>query len=229
MLKSLTMVSREFDTGERIQPRTLRIGIDIDGIISGTEVWIRRLIRRGLKLGNLRDEDFTNYWLDQLPQVQSRPNGRAFIWQLHSKPFIYQASAPKPGAIETVNRWRAQGHEIWFITGRPLEVVGPTLLWFEQYNLGWAKEKIFFSTTPDATERPSFKKSIAQRLNLHVFIEDHAETVRGVSSRAMVAKLVLECPWNINEDIGEQAQFVKNWDQIDAIVQELSRRPKLPK
>lgn len=204
-------------------PGRLRIGIDIDGNVDEIDTWTARLIKRGLGIKiNLR-EGVINFWLDQLPEIQEIPGGPAFVNKIFEKPFIYETARPIPGAIETLNRWHKEGHQIWFITARPKKTLGQiTSDWLEQNSLGWAKDQVLFRQSWDE-DRTQFKADKAKRLNLHVLIEDYADTVRMSCSPSMMVKLVLRYPWNIAEEIGPQTVRVDSWQEIDEIVQDTSR------
>lgn len=207
------------------EPRILKIGVDMDANVDEIDTWVCRLVKRGLGI-DIREKlkkGPTNFWLDQWPEIKAHPRGPAFVRELFRRTFIYETARPVPGAVETLNKWRKQGHEIWFITARTKEVLGQvTLEWLEKNNLGWAKERLLMRQT-SAEDRIEFKARQTQRLDLHFFIEDHAETVRMISSDSMINKLVLKYSWNIAEDIGDKSKFVKNWQEIDGIVQNASR------
>jgi len=206
-------------------PGILRIGVDLDANVDEIDTWVCRLVKRGLGVDikkKIEDEGSTNFWLDQWEEVRSISHGPNFVRELFKRPFIYEYARPIPGAIKTLNKWREQGHQIWFITARTKgDLYQVTLEWLEKNNLGWAKSKLSMPQSL-GEDRVNFKNSEAQRLDLHFFIEDHAETVRTVTPSSLVRNLVLEYPWNVAEDIGSQSAYVKNWQEIDRIVQEAS-------
>lgn len=196
----------------------LRIGVDIDQNIIDLIGKTRTIVLE--KLG-LDINDHKNFYIEEWPELKKVPGGPRFIRNLFLSPFVYQEAEPIPGAIETLNKWQTQGHELWFITARTEMVRQVTLDWFEKNKLGWAKPKIVFRKSPKDS-RENFKQAHAKRLNLHAFIEDQAEAVRQISSDAMMIKLILKYRWNIDEEIGEKAKFVDSWQQIDQIIQETS-------
>jgi len=204
-------------------PKNLRIGVDLDACIVDLVYWASRLIKRGLKvdLKKILKKGPVDFWLHHWPEVK-KIKGENFILAMFEKPFIYQYAKPIPGAVKVLNKWKRQGHQIWLITARPKKTVGKiTLQWLGKNNLDWAKKRILF-TGYSYKDRANFKSEASRKLNLHVFIEDHAEAVRAIDSPSMIIKLVLKHPWNMAENIGKKAKFVKDWQEIDKIIQKLS-------
>lgn len=204
--------------------KVLRIGVDLDGCVDDLFDYASRLIKKklGVDFNTVIEKGPVNFYLDEWPEIKRIPGGEVFVREIFKKPDVYKHARPVPWAIRTLNKWNQQDHQIWLITARPKEIVKEiTLKWLRDHNLGWAKKRILF-TGYSYKERANFKSKVAQELDLHVFIEDHAEAVRAVDSASMLVKLVLKYPWNMAEDIGKKAKFVKDWQEIDKIIQELS-------
>ena len=203
-------------------PGVLRVGVDLDANVVEIGTLVYRLIKRrfGIDIRSKLEEGPTDFWLDRWPEIQSIPHGPAFIEEIFGKPFIYENARPIPGAVETLNKWRSQGHQIWFMTARPEGTLGQTTLdWLEENNLPWARNRVLFSDG----DRANSKARQADELDLNIFIDDHAPTVKMVGSSLMMAKLVLRYSWNISGDIGNQAIFVSSWREMDKVVQDASR------
>ncbi|MFZ5366282.1 MAG: 5' nucleotidase, NT5C type [Patescibacteria group bacterium] len=209
-------------------PQTLRIGVDIDANVDNLYLWFCRLARRRFKI-NLGFEDLSIFWLDRIPKMKTFPNAPVFVEEVFAREFVYQNAKPIPGAIKTLNKWRNQGHEIWLVTARPQEALAPvTYDWLRKNGSPWATERVIFRDSW-GKNRARFKADVAKKLDLHVFIEDHAETVKMIKSPSLIVNVVLEYPWNINEDIGNKSIFAKNWKQIDEIVQAISCGQSIPR
>lgn len=204
--------------------KVLRIGVDLDGCVDDLFEYASRLIKRklGVNFKAVIKKGPVNFYLDEWPEIKRIQGGRAFIHKIFKEPDVYKHAQPVSGAIRILNRWNQQGHQIWLVTARPKEIAKEmTLKWLRDHRLSWSTKKVLF-TGYSPRERASFKARVARKLSLHVFIEDHAEAVRAIDSPSMIVKLVLKYPWNMAEDIGEKAEFVKDWQEIDKIVQELS-------
>lgn len=206
-------------------PGILRIGVDIDGVVADIRKPVAGLIleKYGIDVLAIWNQGPTNYQLQEWPEIKSIPGAPEFVRELIDGVQIYQQALPIPGAIETLNLWKTQGYEIWFISARSKtrhEVA--TKKWFSENNLGWAINRILLYDSFNG-EKNYFKTQASARFSPHIFIEDHAETVRGISSPSMMAKLVIKYSWNMAEDIGSQSVLVKDWSEINAVVQEASR------
>lgn len=214
-----------FVENEETLPGILRIGVDLDANVGEIDTWVCRLVKRRLGIDikqKLESEGSTNFWLHQWKEIQNHPHGPNFVKELFRRPFIYEHARPIPGAIETLNKWKEQGHQIWFITARTEdELYQVTSEWLKKNDLDWAESRLLMPHSLEK-DRVRFKKREAQRLDLHFFIEDHAETVKTVNPPSLIRNLVLKYSWNIGEDIGSQSFYVKNWQEIDRIIQEAS-------
>src|SRR4030042_6546466 len=202
-------------------PGILRIGVDLDANVNDIDTWVCRLVKRGLGVDvrSILEQRPVNFWLDDWPEIKAIPNGPAFIKELFRKSFIYDNAIPIEGAIEKLNQWREQRHQIWFITARSEETLGQeTLNWFERNSLAWGQERIFFSDG----DRVEFKTRQSQNFDLHLLIEDPGPPTREAGSLSIMAKLVLKYPWNMAEEIGFQAIYLNNWQEMDEMVQTAS-------
>jgi len=204
--------------------KVLRIGVDLDLCVVNLYSGLIRIFKNELKLDfeKIINNGPVSFWLHEWPEVKKSSRAMIFVNEVFKKPFIYQDAVPIPGAVEVLNKWRKQGHRIWLITARPKKTVGKiTLQWLKNNNLGWANKRTLFSGY-SYKERANFKSKVSKELDLHVFIEDHAEAVRKIDSDSMILKLVLKYPWNMAEKIGKKARFVEDWQEIDKVVQSVS-------
>ncbi len=204
-------------------PQVFRIGVDLDACVVDLAQWTSRLVKRklGLDIKAVFKKGPVNFWLHEWPEIK-KLKGENFVKEIFQKPFVYEYAKPIPGAIKVLNKWGKQDHQIWIITARPEELAKEiTFKWLRKNKLGWTTKRILF-TGHSPKERAGFKSQMAKELDLHLFIEDHAETVRAIDSPSMIVKLVLKYPWNVAEKIGKKARFVKDWQEIDRIVQEIS-------
>lgn len=204
------------------KPGILRIGVDFDGNVVDLDTWALRIIRRGLGI-KIKTGARRAFMYDEYPEIQALgPKGVRFVEQLYSRDWIYEIAKPVAGAIETLEKWRDQGHELYFITARRGHHVQVTFKWLEKNKMGWAKD-FFYFRDQDERDRNKFKKTLSLRRRLHLFIEDFPETLRVIWSPYLLGKLVLEADWNRQENLGPQAVLLPSWEKIDNFVQTTSR------
>jgi len=196
-------------------PKILRIGVDIDGTILEIDTWIYRTIKRGLKV-DLRKIPLA-YHIENLPEITVIPNGRHFVEKIFEETYIYEKARPIASAIETIQKWKNKGHQLWFITARPKTLREITSDWFNQHGLSWAIEQIIYMDD-FSIDRALYKNEVAKRLGLEVLIDDHAETLKTADAITLRIKIGLKYPWNQNEDIGQNSILVASWEEIDRIV-----------
>jgi hypothetical protein len=216
VLKTATMSKETVQVPEQKEiSKLLKIGVDIDGTILKIDTWIFRIIKRYLGV-DLRKVP-VSYHLEKLPEIVAIPNGPAFVRKMFECTFIYEKAIPIAGALETLEKWKTFGHQIWFVTARPKNLKEVTEKWFADHNLAWATENIIFMDD-FSVDRAKYKNEIAGRLGFDVLIDDHPETLRIASSSTLIAKIGLRCPANQNEDVGENSVLVESWKEIDKIV-----------
>lgn len=204
----------------------MRIGVDLDANVVDLMGPAHQLIKEtlGVDVEQRLKEGPANFFLQQWPEIQAIPGGPEFIKAIYEEPSIYEEAKPILGSVEVLNRWKQEGHKIWFISARSKKTLKQiTMTWLGEYNLGWGKRNLLLFSSEKS--RIEFKKNEAKRLKLHVFIEDHAPTVKAADSLSMMVKLVLAYSWNVDEDIGFESAFVWNqdWQEMDRVIQEISR------
>lgn len=197
----------------------LRIGVDLDENVVGCAAAIQPLVLERYGLDVFESPEFL---FQEWSEIKKTPGASDFISQIFKKESIYREAKPISGAVAILNRWKSQGHQVWFITARPESLRRVTLEWLEANRLSWAKEKLLLRQSFE-TDRILFKAKEALRLNLHVFIEDQAEAINQINSPVMMAKLVLEYSWNRNKKFDKGTKLVKGWQEIDQLVQCLSQ------
>lgn len=219
MLEILRPLFRQ-EFKEETPPGILRIGVDVDANVVNLYPVARRLIEENLGV-DVDSETPAGFYLQERPEIKAISGGPEFVNQIFQNSFIYREAEPVLGAIEILNEWQRRGHQLWFVTARPKFLRRTTRNWFERNDLGWAKKRILFRSS-FTSDRKIFKVQETKRLGLHIFIEDHAETMVLIQSGFMMAKIMMSYFWNEAEDAGSQILRVNSWWEIDRIVQAAS-------
>lgn len=209
-------------------PGFLRIGVDLDGVLANIEGNAARLIKNklGVDIEAVRvREGKTNYWWQDWPQIKAIPGGPEFVVGLFANPETYRNVQQMPDSVAALNSWHHQGHQIWIVTARPPtdSVSQATKEWLVGNNLDWVVNSENLLFVPQNYDRNEFKPRIARQLSLHVFLEDLPDTLRRMSARSMMVKILFDASYNTGEEIGSQSVRANDWCQIDKIIQETSR------
>lgn len=200
-----------------------KIGFDLDGVV----VNIYPLVYEGIKsvLGVDLESFFKldkgrSYWVDTWPEIKAISGGPEFVHWIYTSPYIFRNAPAIDGAIETLNRLQAQGHEIYFATSRPKVIASsPTKDWFRAHDLTWACERVFFAD--QIKNGGSHKAKIASTYGLEVFVDDSAETIANFGAE-LALKLVPIRDWNRDMNIGLGAEFVVTWQDIENRINNLA-------
>lgn len=212
---------------EREISGVLRMGMDMDGVLVNLSDAAKVLIKQklGIDIDLIKKQKgSTNYWLHEWPEIQAKAGGREFVLRMFEDPEIYKIAEPMSGAVDVINKWQREGHQIWIVTARPKEALGVvTMEWLGRNKLGWIPEgNVLFRSHPD-DDKTEFKSVIAQELDFHAFIEDHAATLSGVNSNSMMVKILVEHSYNLDQDAGCQVKRIRGWQTMDEVIQEASR------
>lgn len=202
-------------------PGILRIGVDLDGIVINPYKIICQKLKEKLGVEIDPFKGIRSYYLTKWPEIAELPDGPKIVLDLFTDPEIYLLAEPVTNAIPVLNALRNQGHQILFITARNHNFRGLTEFWFEQHGLAWAKAQTLFQNT-EKDDRANWKAQIAETHNLHILIDDHAPTMKSVTTKSMFVKILISYPWNKEEDVGAPSIFVNGWEEIFLVVQNLS-------
>lgn len=126
-----------------------------------------------------------------------------------------------PGASEMINKWRAEGHEIFVMTGRPFDAYEPSRQWLDEHGLG--QIPIY---CVDKYGRENFNKECSYSMTLEQFygmtfdfaIEDSPSAFEHVMHFEGCKVAVYDRPWNIHAKLpGSQFVRCSDWKAIDQL------------
>lgn len=195
--------------------KKLKISIDLDGIVVDFHSSLRKeLIKAiGYDCNFYSKPSPVSYYINEWPEIKAISNGPEEVIRLSSLPLVYQKAKPVKDAIKSLNMLRDLGHELWFITARPKNLTQTTQDWLKKYGLSWGIESLIIC---DAlfTDHAKAKSIACQKIKADILIDDHAETIRNIVCPTIKLKILLSYPWNIGKDVGPNAIFCKNWEEI---------------
>lgn len=206
------------------RPGQLRIGVDIDGCVALTGVTGRKIIteRTGIDAVSLyKRKNGRLYYFNDWAEFADNPEALKIIDNLYNEPMLYQEAPAVPGAVKRLQAWHRYGHELWFITARPLGVKTVTLEWFSRAGLGWVtSERLIFPNGQGAREQ--FKAKTSRELKLHAFIEDHGPTLEAISNPELLVKILLGRRYNTLDKIGTDTCRHRSWKKVEELINEAS-------
>lgn len=184
----------------------MRIAIDIDSTLH--HYWDRlsdaALRRFGIDLpyDEQLDWGITRLRPDQL---------RLCIEETHCKEAIL-AGEPYPGAVETVARWRSEGHFIHITSHRDLAAREPTAVWLERIGLPYDELHCSFDKVGRCVE-----------IGIEMLIDDSPENLAKAIDHGIVVATIAH-PWN--RDLCEEEDVIcaDDWPGLAGKLDPLLRR-----
>lgn len=161
----------------------MRIGIDIDGVVSDSyRAWVRELNQHfGTNILELK-----NYNLCVDFGVSWEEMGKFFE---ENVAYLFQIPEPMAGAKEGIERLLNKGHEITYVTARSLNQKEYTLNWMKKHKI--PHEEILFTGMES-------KVDYILKWDLEVMLEDFLGNAQEIAE-AGVPVLLLDASYNQGE------------------------------
>lgn len=192
--------------------RKLKIGIDIDNVISDSyPVYIRRFNETfGTTIRYEEVIDFS--FLERYGGIETAQT-ELFIDTLLRDEEFQLSLPPFVEAISIIKNWHKVGHSIHYITARPSFTKEATEKWLKKHGLmvpGVTLDCCDYGKDKPDTE---FKKEVVERLGIDILIEDNKEIAEVMS----IPVLLLDRPWNQGE-LPKNVRRVKGWQEIEQFI-----------
>ncbi len=180
----------------------MRIGIDIDGVVSDSyRAWVKELNRHfGTNILELK-----NYDMHLDFGVSWEEMGKYFE---DNVAYLFDIPHPIAGAKEGIEKILQEGHEVTYVTARSLDEKEYTLRWMKNHRS--PHEEILFT---------SFQSKVDYVLNwkLEVFLEDFLGNAQEIS-QAGVPVLLLDASYNQGE-LPSGIIRCQNWQEIVELIE----------
>jgi len=173
----------------------MKIGIDIDGVISDFVTSFRALIKEKFDL-ELEYDDIREHDLYKVLGISEKE-----ALELIVSTFDYNLDT-QPDAIESIKKL-AKDHEIVLITARPEETENITKKWLKEKGIEY--NKLIFVTEGN--------KHLTEKEGFDVIIDDHLKEVVRWSEKVPLV-YVYNHPWNKSLNIKNNFERVYNWKDI---------------
>ncbi|MEL1136529.1 hypothetical protein AAC978_15250 [Desulfitobacterium sp. THU1] len=186
----------------------MRIGVDIDGVVSDSyRAWVRELNQHfGTNILELKNYDMH---LDF-----------GVSWEAMGKYFddnvahLFDIPQPVAGAKEGIDKLLREGHEVVYVTARSLEEEKHTVRWLEKYKIPY--EQILFTSF-------QCKVEYALQWKLEIFLEDYLGNAQAISE-AGIHVLLLDASYNKGE-LPSGITRCQDWREI---IKEIRKRSFYP-
>lgn len=183
----------------------MRIGIDIDGVVSDSyPAWLEELNRHyGKNITVLEDyeihlvfdvpwDDMNDFFVENVDHLLSMPK-------------------PVPGAKEGIENLCREGHEVVYITARRPEEEQITREWLTKF--GIPHDTVLFSGFKS-------KVDLVKQWKMDAFIEDHLANAQGISA-AGIPVFLLTTSYNQGE-LPAKVIRCKDWGEIQESLRHLA-------
>ncbi len=186
---------------------TLRIGLDIDGVVADSFPVFRRELNKHY---NKEIAEFRDYDMSKVYNVAWDDMSRFFDDHME---YLFSTPKPMEGAVETIHTWLKKGYEIIFVTARKCgaeEAV--TIKWFDDN--GIPRDKAIFVGGASKT-------FAIREFNIDVFVEDFMANALEIAA-AGIPVLLLDAPYN-QGIIPKGVQRCYNWQDIRRYIDGLKK------
>jgi len=201
--------------------RRLKIGIDIDNVIADSYPFFLAKFNEVFAMQIKYEEVFDFYLLEKYPKV-SRDKAKKLIEKLLIDEQFQLDIPPFENALPIITNWKKIGHGVHYITSRPHIMKDLTYKWLRKHGflLPGTTLDLFNSSQHFDKHRKEiidYKKTIAQKRGVQLFIEDSKE----IAERMQITVLLMDRPWNQGK-LPKNVKRVRDWGEIDRLVTKIN-------
>lgn len=173
-----------------------RIYIDLDDVICETARGFLEVLRADF--GKDVEFDAIHAFDLGVSLGLDRVELQAFMEAVH-EPEVLLAMAPIAGAVEVLDEWRAAGHELRVVTGRPPESLDVSRRWLAEWEVpydGLTFVDKYSRELPDWTETSVVKLDDLVDEGFAFAVEDSLEVAKRLAGELGFQVLLMDRPWN---------------------------------
>ncbi len=152
------------------------------------------------------------------------PVERDELYRIVHRPEELLAMEPVREAAAALERWRNQGYEIAIVTGRPPESREVSLAWLAKHGICHSSFTVVDKYARFATENTvAIRLEDLMRREFCWAVEDSLPMARFLAERMQVPVALVDCPWNRCDRDPQGVSRYRDWRQMAAAVNRLSR------
>ena len=192
-----------------------RIYVDVDDVIAKTiEMYIRTVDEEFGKAVPL--ERINTFDLRVSFELTDQEFRRLF--DLAHQPDRLMAYEPVDGAVSALSAWKASGHEIHIVTGRPTSALEPTLAWLGEREIPFDSFTMVDKYNRETSHRSIAvsKDELAQR-SYDLAVEDSVEMALFLAEKMQVRTALVNRPWNRSCPGHGNLVRCEDWEAIQAM------------
>jgi len=114
----------------------MKIGIDIDGVLGNILIPLANRMEQEFNVkvdfGDLDKFDLTE-------TLRKHDIKSTWLFKVYKDAWFWSETVPYDENIETLNKWRADGHEIHLLTARHADAAMPTSAWLKKHKVNYSK------------------------------------------------------------------------------------------
>ena len=191
----------------------VKIGIDIDNVLA--ESYPAYLTRFNSQFGvEIKMEEIREfYFLDKYVKDKKKGRRRDMINFIDEMMFDaeFQTNIPPiEDSIGVIKKWSKLGYQIHFVTARPVTIRKMTEDWLNKHGYMVPGAKLDLYDNKKHINDTDFKREIADKNNINVFIEDAIEIAMGMD----IPVFLLDRPWN-RGNLKKNIKRVYSWAEIE--------------
>jgi uncharacterized HAD superfamily protein len=188
----------------------MKIGIDLDDILADFFPSFLNFYNRTHQK-HFSIADITNFHIWKIGIGRTKEEAIAFVDEFHDSAH-YDLIPPVQGSRESlVELSQLPDSSLYIITSRPLNYRIKTNK-FIQKHFSSIPLAVYYSHDFNNGEGPK-KSEICQRLEVDFFVEDCFAYAKSCSEKGLNV-LLLDKPWNQNEELPKNITRVHNWQEI---------------
>lgn len=168
----------------------MRIGLDLDDVLAQSLPKLVEAFERRFGIPVKLKEAAWNL-ATRYPEVPLEAY-TTFLKELDQQGFFEQVVLDME-AKAAVEQLHALGHRLYIVTGRPPIREGVTLHWLDEQGLLRYFEAVFHK---DGERVSEYKKRIANKLGLEVFLEDELHVALALADPSLLSVFLFDRPWN---------------------------------
>jgi len=197
--------------------RKLKIGIDIDNVISDTFSSYLEKFNKQFNTEIDYEELSDFYYFEKYSGIE-KEKAEIFIETLGRDYEYHLSLSPYDEAIRVIKKWMRENVSIHYITLRPSYMKKVTFDWLKKHGF-WGRSATvdLYDEKENYESDAQYKKKVAEKIGIDFLIEDAWE----IAVEFKIPVFLITRPWNKTAKLPENVKRVGSWQEIENLVFEM--------